>query len=366
MGVREQFYGQLRMEFDNGRNKSFLYRYLKQERKAHPKEDDYARLERCYALLKKGETGQRDYLILALQVLIKNGRLRPIRAGDILLAYGRALGGEDFFRGLRRDRDKYAALQKVLEAGKPALSMPPEAVTEIHGDLLDAMLRRDAQTYLYDAGRKKDRDMAMLDAYCDKKGLVLAPGGKNHGSAPLTRQELDQWEALFRALWRERRRDVLIPIRIDPRTGAGLFIAGSAHCPKELRGDRKDPCYYVCSYPCKLQKEDGDTYLFSRFFTAEPEDLKDPRGMLPFPSLDEAQKWYFQKLRAKKDDDLFRLLYLRRNNKAPRGCPEELLWYFMTPSNDFDDRDEDDDWDEDMESLSKKGQDALLADMEVH
>ncbi len=60
MGVREQFYAALRAEFDNGRDSSFLCGYLEQERKAHPREDDYARLERCYAMLESGGTGQRD------------------------------------------------------------------------------------------------------------------------------------------------------------------------------------------------------------------------------------------------------------------------------------------------------------------
>lgn len=335
MGVREQFYGELRGEFENGWAGSFLCRYLAQERKAHPREDDYARLERCYALLERGKTTQREYLLLALEVLLKNSRLVLGKdGGNSLLNYGRALG---LFQGKRWDRNKCTALRGALEKGEPKASMPVEDVSALHRALLGAILHRDAQTYLYDADhRKKDRDMALLDAYCADKDLVLVPAGDTGGSiSPLSRQELEQWEALYKTLELEKRRDVLLPIRIDPRSGAGLFLVGSAHCPKDLRGEREDSCYYVCFCPSTLSSKGEDTCLVSRIFLDEPEEAEDLR---PFPSLEEAQKWYFQMLRQDEEDDEFRSIYRYYNKKAPQDCPEELLRYFKPINTQSPDR----------------------------
>jgi len=325
MGVREQFYDALREEFEDGRDTSFLCRYLAQERKSHPREDNYARLERCFARLERGKTTQREYLLLALEVLQKNSRLVLNKdGGNSLLNYGHALG---LFQDERWDRNKCTALQGALEKGEPKASMPAEDVAALHRALLGAILRRDAQTFIYDVGhRKKDRDMAMLDAYCADKDLVLVPAGDTGGSiSSLSRQELEQWEALYKTLEREKRRDVLLPIRIDPRSGAGLFLVGSAHCPKDLRGEREDSCYYICFCPHTLSSKDEDTCLVSRIFLDESEEAEDLR---PFPSLEEAQKWYFWMLRQGDEDDEFRSIYRYYNKKAPQDCPEELLRYF--------------------------------------
>lgn len=320
MGVREQFYGELRGEFENGWAGSFLCRYLAQERKAHPREDDYARLERCYALLERGKTTQREYLLLALEVLLKNSRLALSMDEDPLLDYGRALGGEDFFRGLRRDRDKYDALRGALEKGEPKASMSAEEVQELHQALLGTILRRDAQTFLYDADhRKKDRDMAMLDAYCADKDLVLSPSGGGRGSARLTRRELEQWEALLKLLRREHRQGALIPIRIDPRSGAGLFIVGIDLYPEHLQKGR-DACYYACICLDDLSTELGDLTLE---FRSSAEDLERSLG---FPSLDEAQKWYYNELL--QNTDTVMGTYQQHNGPIPKGCPKELELYF--------------------------------------
>jgi len=347
MGVRKQFYETLRTEFKDGKDTSFLCRYLKQERESHPREDDYARLERCYAHLVNGGASQRDYLILALEVLLKNSRLSLTKGGEILLGYGRALGGEDFFRGKRRDSEKYAALLAALEVGEPAVSLPPHAVRTLHRELLSAFLYRDAQTYLYDVGRKRDRDMAMLDAYCADKDLVLAPGGGDRGSAPLGRQELEQWEALLEALRRERRRKVLIPIRVDPWTGAGLFIVDRTHCPMELRGEGEN-CYYAYFYLDGLTAEDEEgASLVYRFFPEEQEEMS------PFPSLEEAQHWYAQMLKREAKG-----FYQGHNGPAPKGCPEELLRYFESGKETAKDP-------EKKKELADKGKRAFLEDDDV-
>ncbi len=325
MELREQFYEALRAEFENGQRASFLYRYLEKERREHPREDDYARLERCYALMKSGGAGQRDYLVLALEVLIKNSRLRPYKGRVILLDYGRARFGPEFFQGRRRDREKYRALLAALKGEDTVKPMKPAEVRTLHQELRAAILCRDAQTYLYDAKRKRDRDMAMLEAYCDKRKLVLAPGGgPGAGQGPLTPRELEQWETLFQALRRKGKQysKVLIPIRIDPRTGAGLYIVGRSHYPFPKR--LKYACYYACFCLDEVGAE-GDITLVHRTL------LEELDAMCDLPGLEEAEKWYFNMIR--EGEDAWGV-YHTHNGSAPRDCPEPLRKYFQDDSDD--------------------------------
>ncbi len=321
MELREQFYEALRAEFENGQRASFLYRYLEKERREHPREDDYARLERCYALMKSGGAGQRDYLVLALEVLIKNSRLRPYKGRVILLDYGRARFGPEFFQGRRRDREKYQALLAALEGKDTVKPMKPAEVRTLHQELRAAILCRDAQTYLYDAKRKRDRDMAMLEAYCDERKLVLAPGGgPGAGQGPLTPRELEQWETLFELLRREDRDEVFIPIRIDPRTGAGLYIVGRSYYPSPKR--LKHACYYA--YFC-LETLDQEKTAITLEFRTYSDELD---AMCRLPGLEEAQNWYFRVLLEEARE------FYECNESAPEGCPEPLLKYFQDDSDD--------------------------------
>ncbi len=327
MGIRTDFYDALRQDFQDGQQASFLYRYLKRERQASPKEDDYAHLERRYAQYQAGQASQRDYLRLALEVLIKNGKLRLNKGRTLLAEYGRTLGGADFFRGKRRDRDKYRALLTALEGD--VTPMKSRDVDVLHQELLSAILVRDAQTYLYDAGRKKNRDMAMLEALCEDKELVLAPrGAQGAAQGSLTAAELEAWEALFAALRQDKKADVLIPIRIDPQTGAGLFIVGVHHYPKQFQTTLKNKsCYYAYFYLDGVDSE-LDISLVYRFV---PEDLVDLAGTLDFPSLAEAERWYHYMLR----EDAGRCF--RCNDDPPKGCPPELLRYFQPQESPEDD-----------------------------
>lgn len=344
MGIRADFYQALRQEFQDGQRASFLYRYLQRERRASPREDDYAHLERGFALYQAGQASQRDYLRLALAVLVKNGKLRLDKGRDLLAEYGRALGGGDFFQGKRRDRDRYQALLTALE--KDVTPMEPQAVETLHREVLSAILIQDAQTYLYDAGRKKNRDMAIFEARCEEKELVLVPRrGQGAGQGPLTAQELASWEALFAALRREKRRKVLIPIRIDPQTGAGLFIVGIAYYPKKFQtSPQRKSCYYAYFYLDGYEAED-DVSLVYRFI---PEELEDLTGTLDFPSLAEAEQWYRHMLLEDAGG------FFRCNGAPPRGCPPELRRYFQTQEAPREDR----------AALVREGREAFLQEME--
>lgn len=343
MGLKERFYDELRTEFENGQRTSFLYRYLERERKDSPREDDYARLECCYARLEAGDVSQKDYLMLALQVLLKNGKLRAGRTRELLLEYGRRLYGEEFFRGKRRDSEKYRAMLNALEEEEPVRGMEPQAVRDLHRELLGAILCRDAQTYLYDAGRKKSRDMAVLEAYCEDKELDLVHHRDwGTSSGRLTQRELEQWESLFQSLRRDgSRRKVLIPIRIDPRTGAGLYIVGSDYYPKDLyvEKDRQGACYYAYFYLDEMAEEEDITLIFRSF----QEELEQ---MCQVTCLDEAQRWYFNMLR----EDAGRLFH--DNGPPPGDCPEELRQYFEP----------DEELPQDRKALEREGREAYQSE----
>lgn len=287
MGVRETFYDDLRRDFEDNWKDSFLFRYLKEERLTRTggekvRLDVWDQLEDSYARYELGKLDGQSYLEEALALS------RRFRLG---------MSGE---------------LRSLLEREKTTESK----LNAIHGRLLDSAVRRDAQTFLYDAGRKKDRNLALLDAYCESRGLTLNGGGS--GGA-LTAAEQEQWERLFALLRKGKRRRCLLPIRVDPLTGAGLYIVGSAYYPEEMIWPEKLPqaCYYACFYLDEAAAE-GDISLLFRSFQEELE------AMCALPDLTEAERWY----RAMLQED-GRGFY-RCNGPAPAGCPEELKRYFQS------------------------------------
>lgn len=288
MGVRETFYDDLRWDFEDNWKGSFLFRYLKKERLARAggektRQDVWDLLEDNYARYELGLLDGRGYLEETLNLS------RRFRLG---------MSGE-----LRSLLEREETTESELKA--------------IHGRMLDAAVRRDAQTFLYDAGRKKDRNLALLDAYCESRGLTLNGGGGSGGA--LTAAERERWERLFALLRKEKRRGCLLPIRVDPLTGAGLYIVGSAYYPEGMIWREKSPqaCYYACFYLDEAAAE-GDISLIFRSFQEELE------AMCALPDLTEAERWYRAMLR--EDGRGF----YRRNGPAPAGCPEELKRYFET------------------------------------
>lgn len=349
MSIREEFYSGLRREFqEDDFTKSFLYQYLQQkkdeeiqrDRENRQGEDDtrrkdpYVRLKVSMMELDEGKIRQEECLKKLLQVLIKNSKLRldeDVR--EILWDYGRQLR-RGVFDGLRQDKQRYEALLCVLEAGPPARPLRKEAWEKLCEEALKRALAIDAKTFMYDAGfplsdekretissRKKDGPLDMLDAYCRDRQLSLR--GKNSGgSQGLDNEQKTRIEAFYRKLQKSPKSEkLLIPIQIDPCTGAGLYIIGKAYyrqIPSLYRRISGSCCYaFFCLDDIppeddELSEEERQVYLR---YPAESE--------CDFPNLDEAWRWYSAMSREKGLS-----FFHGVNRTVPVDCPEELRVYF--------------------------------------
>lgn len=294
--------------------------------------DAYAALQERFLDLELGDIREADYLRGALDLLIERDRLRlggPVR--DLLWDYGLRAGGEALFTGLRRNGQKYRRLRELLDRPDlPALGRP--GVERVHRALSSAFLTAEAQTFLYDggqaaqgcaAGRRKDRVMDLLDAYCKENGLALQPEGQG-GPAALTPSQRDSCERLYQLLRAGENSRVLVPIQLDPESGAGLYIMGKEFFQdaRKIYRSIQGSCCYACFYLCDLTVDEDYGVSFS--WSAGEEELGELCG---FPNLDEALKWYGFLRRNKA------LRYYRDLNGAPPpGCPPALRRYFAAPA----------------------------------
>ena len=102
-------------------------------------------------------------------------------------------------------------------------------------------LVQEAKAYLYDAGfsinqggngkpRKIDRSMQMIDSFFEREDAAYFLAGYDPKKKPaneLDREKLDETERLFAAMDPDPRFDAaVVPVIIDPETGAGLYIYG--------------------------------------------------------------------------------------------------------------------------------------------
>lgn len=360
--IKKQFYAGLKAEFDSDDfTTSFLYRRLAAEKDAEvlqasprmpmgdiPKRaDPYVLLKTCWMALERREIREEDYLKTALRILIKNPKLRvEKRFRESLWSYGERLRGDGAFAGMRQNKQRYEALLRILEEGPPAMPFGERARRDLHEELLKCALEVDARTFLYDAGfpasaqeagaapRKKDRLLDMLDAYCEENRYFLQrrtfAGQGARGGQTLDEEQRGRIEAFYRML-----RDgkdaafsrVVIPVQIDPLSGAGLYIMGKNRfgsapaIQKRIRGN----CCYVCFYLGDIDiDEEVEAIMFS-WIPGEKERGVDEclTDMCGFPSLDEALSWY-QELFQQKAYGYFREL----NSAPPPNCPRELSVYF--------------------------------------
>lgn len=181
-------------------------------------------------------------------------------------------------------------------------------------------VRRAIQIFLYDVkkGRKKDRSLAMLDAYCTDRGIDSLLGG----GAKTEQTDLEELEAFCNTLMAGENETILIPLKIDPGTGAGLYLMGTDYLNEaELHLD--GTCCYACLWmeDLLLEKSDDHRYVWSTCALAR-EQLEEQCG---FPNLTEALNW-FQYLTAM-DQDAY-LFYTLNNGTAPPNCPAALRRYF--------------------------------------
>lgn len=177
-------------------------------------------------------------------------------------------------------------------------------------------VHRSVQTFLYDAqhGRKKDQSLAMLDAYCAQRGIASVLSG-----AP--QADLEELERFCRRMRAGKNTTLLIPLTIDPGTGAGLYLMGRFFL-EDMGLHLSGACCYVCLWMEEiiLTRED-DRYTWS-LGSVDRELLEEQCG---FPNLTEALRW-FRHLTAI-DQDAYQS-YTVNNGPVPPDCPPALRRYF--------------------------------------
>lgn len=285
--------------------------------------DAYEALAERYWDLEQGAAGPLDYLKSALDVLLTRKRLGLNSQNRALLeSYGLEAGGPDFFAGARSAGEQYRRLRRLLE--QPGLpSVDRAGLACLHENLLYGLLMADARTFLYDggsAGRRKDRTLDLLD-YCLKNDPSFCP-------VPLAKPANDtsgpaEWAVLFQALNRDRRAvQALVPLRLDPLTGAGLYIMGKNHFldVESVYSAIQGSCCYACFCPDDLAVSGTAGLSFTH--TAGPRELPDFCG---FSDLQKALDWFNEHRQEP-------LHYCRDlNGTPPPDCPPALRHCFAAP-----------------------------------
>lgn len=294
----------------------------------HPAErgDAYVQLREASLDWRLGRLSQTELLRASLSLLGKNSKLRlGEECRTILLACARRLGVSAGGRPRQRCRALLEALDRNPPQEDPLSRREMEALSR---GVLEAILIQDARTFLYDGGspaqggvgpgRKRDRTMDVLDAYCRENRLTLQR--PSAGAWELTEEEIARYEALFERLRAGKNEGVFLPVRIDPATGAGVFIVGRDYfrdVPSLYRSIR-GACCYACLYWNDLTLEDG--YGLSLSCLADREELGELCG---FPHLREAMDWSAHILRREAME-----FYREKNGPPPEHCPDALRGCF--------------------------------------
>lgn len=301
--------------------------------------DSYVCLESGFLDLEMGLIREPEYLSTFLKILSENKKLTLKKSSrDLLWSYAVRLGGPDVFADAATTQAKYKRLITVLkDRPEPVPSFGERKLYVLHQELLDRILQSDARTFLYDAGypinkgtvchpqkapRKKDRTMDMLNAYCMENGISLyqsLPGSSSFTIGGWTEERKERCEQLYQRLKGFGGEALILPVEIDPLTGAGLYIIGKEHFPKELYSKINGACCYVCFYLNMLE-------LSKQFISLQWGSDKMDGTILELcgcPSLEEALSWYFHTVR----ENAFEF-FKDTNWDMPKACPDEFKCYF--------------------------------------
>lgn len=163
--------------------------------------------------------------------------------------------------------------------------------------------------------------LEMLDAYCRENRLLLQgkafAGQGAYGAEGLSEEQERRIETFYKFLKNSPRgNEILIPIRIDPCSGAGLYITGKEHYQSIplLSNKIEGNCRYAFFWPDEIPQRDSWIFLLH---TTDEESYN-------FPNLDEALSWYAAKCRGTSISQ-FRDV----NGPVPANCPEEFRLYFQ-------------------------------------
>lgn len=318
--------------------------------------DAYVELRAVYLDWKEGRASGKDYLRHALNLLQKRERM-PLReeSRKCLTEYAVRAGGQGVFDGARRNAEKYRRLAELLD--KPQF---PEAggkgLEDLHEDLLETLLMKEARNFLYDSGvpageksdgegassertarRRKDRMMDLMD-FCQENCPEISQIFSREENREAEREEI---KALFERMQKsERYARALVPVRRDRVSGAGIYIVGRKWLPERYHNRdvfreqvggkvvRKSCCYAYIHFDRLAQRkkeerplpgmEDGNDRLYFRWAVYEYE--------FGYPTLEEALDWYEDELSSAEPLEFYR----KYNGQLPgdREWPVGLSRYF--------------------------------------
>ena len=355
--AQKAFYDELKRDLKKEGSDSFLYQYLRKEKKeriaaglrgGEKRRDVYVLLSLRFRAI-RGETdaaGKAAYLKTALTELAQNEKLRQRGKEDsfkLLKELGYAAAGPDVFRGQRSLRAQFETLLELLKTGALRISM--DDLERIHEDLLRCCLDLEATTLLQDAERKQNRRKdRMLVMYCEFRSYRQLdkplPQPAAAAAAPdfPDEEEIRALEA-FSERAAGKRGGVLLPVCIDPVCGAALCLLGSANFALDRslylevqraahKEGQKHWCCWVCFYPTDWsvsrggddgQPEDEISVSWSNY----DHEIKD----VVYPNLREALSWYRSDILGNGRERALESIR-ERNGAAPPDCPKRFRAYY--------------------------------------
>lgn len=326
MDIRKKFYSSLWEQFNDQPDTSFLFKFLRKKRQEAGK-------------------GKKDFAHASLDELLelladRNQKLQSqLSKEDLMLL--RELGG-------RVEGAKPPGMQTYTPGGGTQykrllepLRGHSEVVSEAELDklremVLNAVVKRDAWTFLYNAGyskkrkedhpsRKEDRMLEMLGVWCMDRGLDLFRVGEA-GSGALTGEERQAWDDMFGVLQTMKKpENVILPVRVNPCTGVGLYLVSTIWFTPDVRSTMKalngQPlnCVFVCLGTTYFPPDEEKGYDFELTMIPLPDD-----HLSWGVTLSDGEEMYESILASEKDYEFFRGI----NDSAPPGTPDLLKRYF--------------------------------------
>lgn len=337
---KDAFYAALRNDFSDHTTDSFLYRYIKKEKEENmlqgrvkyegKRKDYYIVVRQRYEDYLAERISQCEYLFVILEVLVGYGKLRlKNQTKELILNGGKRLGGEDIYEKTRKDREKYRIFADMLNSNsiseKANELFKPSDIVMITEEILDHILIIDVKAFLYDIGfsentryggrrdsRKKDRIMDMLSQYCEEKNILF--NSQTQIETKLDDHEyIKECEKLYRQLNQERNEKAFVPLEIDPKTGAGIYIVGRGYYDVNRRREIRQSCHYSVMYIEDIPESDVDDTIYITMHEQSTEETLEDAVTI---------------LRNLTEDEAALDIYREQNGTKPAGYRGSLNIYF--------------------------------------
>lgn len=270
------------------------------------RKESYVQLAECFLDFQMGNADEGDYLLIFLRILSDNSKLNlDENQKEILLAYGRKIGGDNVFDGERKIKGKYIKMIQILEEMKRSrkekkVSLGTEQLEKLNEEMLVRILKLDVQTFMYDVGypitldkdggrshksRKKDRMMDMLDAYYKEKDIFL-----EQQQDKSLQEKIEFCKKMYKRMRKSKWIGTVLPVQIDSLTGAGLYIMGKKYFPDSVwkKWKCQGSCCCACFYWNDLWYSSDNLGMEFRWIGDSENDWNE----CIYPNLTEAVRWY--------------------------------------------------------------------------